>query len=72
VGYLATYLASPIGQAQLTAQVYGAVVDELTEEQASSVRVPVCAYARSARPHQRDQRSCHSIHSPTGRSSHVS
>jgi type I restriction enzyme S subunit len=41
VGYLATYLASPIGQAQLTAQIYGAVVDELTEEQARSVRVPI-------------------------------
>ena len=41
VGYLATYLASPLGQAQLTAQIYGAVVDELTEEQARSVRVPI-------------------------------
>lgn len=40
-GYLATFLASPIGQAQLTAQIYGAVVDELTEEQARSVRVPI-------------------------------
>jgi type I restriction enzyme S subunit len=40
-GYLATYLASPFGQVQLTAQIYGAVVDELTEEQARSVRVPV-------------------------------
>jgi type I restriction enzyme, S subunit len=40
-GYLATYLSSPIGQAQLTAQIYGAVVDELTEEQARSVRVPI-------------------------------
>jgi Type I restriction modification DNA specificity domain len=40
-GYLATYLASPLGQVQLTAQIYGAVVDELTEEQARSVRVPI-------------------------------
>lgn len=41
VGYLATFLGSPIGQAQLTAQIYGAVVDELTEDQARSVKVPV-------------------------------
>jgi type I restriction enzyme S subunit len=40
-GYLAAFLESPIGQAQLTAQIYGAVVDELTEDQARSVRVPV-------------------------------
>lgn len=40
-GYLAAFLASPIGQAQLTAQIYGAVVDELTEEQTRSVQVPV-------------------------------
>jgi hypothetical protein len=40
-GYLATYLGSPTGQAQLSAQVYGAVVDELTEAQVRSVRVPV-------------------------------
>ena len=41
VGYLATFLASPLGQAQLTANVYGAVVDELTEDQAQDVLVPV-------------------------------
>jgi hypothetical protein len=40
-GYLATFLESPIGQAQLSAQVYGAVVDELTEEQVRSVEVPL-------------------------------
>jgi type I restriction enzyme S subunit len=40
-GYLYSYLASPLGQAQLTAQIYGAVVDELTEAQARSVIVPV-------------------------------
>lgn len=40
-GYLATFLGSPVGQAQLSAQVYGAVVDELTEEQVRSIRVPV-------------------------------
>jgi type I restriction enzyme S subunit len=44
-GYLAAFLASPLGQAQLTAQVYGAVVDELTEDQARSVRVPVAKTA---------------------------
>ncbi len=42
-GYLATFLGSPIGQAQLSAQVYGAVVDELTEEQVRSVRIPIPA-----------------------------
>lgn len=40
-GYLSAFLSSPIGQAQLTAQIYGAVVDELTEAQARSVLVPV-------------------------------
>lgn len=40
-GYLAAFLASPLGRAQLTAQVYGAVVDELSEDQARTVRVPV-------------------------------
>jgi hypothetical protein len=40
-GYLATFLESPIGQAQLAAHVYGAVVDELTEEQVRSVEVPI-------------------------------
>lgn len=41
VGYLATFLNSPLGQAQMDAQVYGAVVDELTEEHIRNVRVPV-------------------------------
>jgi hypothetical protein len=40
-GYLASFLESPIGQAQLAAHVYGAVVDELTEDQVRSVEVPV-------------------------------
>lgn len=40
-GYLATFLESPIGQAQLSAHVYGAVVDELTEDQVRSVEVPM-------------------------------
>jgi type I restriction enzyme S subunit len=40
-GYLYAFLISPAGQAQLTAQIYGAVVDELTEEQARSVLIPV-------------------------------
>lgn len=40
-GYLTTFLASRLGHVQLTAQIYGAVVDELTEEQAKSVLVPV-------------------------------
>jgi type I restriction enzyme S subunit len=40
-GYLCAYLASPVGQAQLTAQIYGAVVDELTEGQARGVLIPI-------------------------------
>ena len=40
-GYLSAFLASPIGQAQLTANIYGAVVDELTEEQVQGVLVPL-------------------------------
>lgn len=40
-GYVYAFLSSPIGQAQLTAQIYGAVVDELTEEQAKSILIPV-------------------------------
>lgn len=40
-GYLYAFLCSPIGHAQLTAQIYGAVVDELTEEQTRSVLVPL-------------------------------
>ena len=41
VGYLATFLSSPLGRIQLTAQIYGAVVDELTEEHVRQVRVPL-------------------------------
>jgi Type I restriction modification DNA specificity domain len=40
-GYIYAYLLSELGQAQLTAQIYGAVVDELTEDQAQSVLIPV-------------------------------
>lgn len=40
-GYLAAYLRSFAGQAQLTSHIYGAVVDELTEDQAQAVLVPV-------------------------------
>ena len=40
-GYLCAFLASPLGQIQLTANIYGAVVDELTEEQADSILVPL-------------------------------
>ena len=40
-GYLYSFLASPLGHVQLTAQIYGAVVDELTEDQAKSVLVPL-------------------------------
>lgn len=40
-GYLASFLSSPLGQLQLNQQIYGAVVDELTEEHIRSIRVPV-------------------------------
>ncbi|MCI0551504.1 MAG: restriction endonuclease subunit S [Anaerolineae bacterium] len=40
-GYVYAYLCSELGQAQLTSRIYGAVVDEITEEQARSVLIPV-------------------------------
>ncbi len=40
-GYLCSFLTSIFGQLQLTATIYGAVVDELTEEQAAGVLVPL-------------------------------
>lgn len=36
-GYLAAFLMTPYGQHQLTAKIYGAAVDELTEEDTESV-----------------------------------
>ena len=39
-GYLCAFLASPLGQAQLSANVHGAVVDELTDDQLRNVLVP--------------------------------
>lgn len=40
-GYLCSYLASPLGQVQLKANIHGAVVDELTDEQVRNVLVPL-------------------------------
>ena len=40
-GYLCAFLQSSLGQEQLTANSYGAVVDELTAEQVREVLVPV-------------------------------
>lgn len=40
-GYLYAFLTSPVGYIQLTAQIYGAVVDELTEDHVRNVLVPV-------------------------------
>lgn len=40
-GYLCAFLQSWFGQAQLTANSYGAVVDELTAKQTSEILVPV-------------------------------
>jgi type I restriction enzyme, S subunit len=44
-GYLYAFLRSFAGQAQLTSRIYGAVVDEITEEQAESILVPVATTA---------------------------
>jgi hypothetical protein len=44
-GYLYSFLASPLGHVQLTNQIYGAVVDELTEDQTKSVLVPLAVNA---------------------------
>lgn len=40
-GYLTSFLASPLGQVQLSAQIHGAVVDELTVDQVGGVLVPL-------------------------------
>ena len=39
-GYIALFLMSPYGQIQLTSEVHGAVVDELTTDDVGSVRIP--------------------------------
>ena len=41
VGYLCTFLLSPLGQIQLMAHSYGAVVDELTVEHIRGIKIPV-------------------------------
>ena len=40
-GYLYAFLSSPIGQVQLTSTIYGAVVDEITEDHARGIMVPI-------------------------------
>lgn len=40
-GYLYAFLSSQLGHIQLTSKIYGAVVDELTEDQTKSVLVPL-------------------------------
>lgn len=40
-GYLYAFLSSPIGKVQLTSTIYGAVVDEITEDHARGIMVPV-------------------------------
>ncbi len=39
-GYIAAFLMTPYGQHQLTAKIYGGVVDELTEDDTSAVWIP--------------------------------
>lgn len=45
-GYLNAFLQSFAGQSQLTSHIYGAVVDELTEDQARGILVPIAKTAR--------------------------
>jgi hypothetical protein len=52
-GYLAAFLGSPVGQLQLTRQIYGAVVDELTEDHIRRIRVPLPATPAQRRAVQR-------------------
>lgn len=40
-GYLCAFLTSSLGQAQLTANIYGAVVDEITERQVKNLQIPL-------------------------------
>jgi len=42
-GYLLTYLFSPYGQYQLRREIFGGVIDHLTEEQICDVKIPVPA-----------------------------
>jgi len=39
-GFLAAFLATPFGQHQLKAKIYGGVVDELTEPDTAAILVP--------------------------------
>jgi type I restriction enzyme, S subunit len=39
-GYLTAFLMTPFGQHQLTAKIYGGVVDELTEADTQVIRIP--------------------------------
>lgn len=39
-GYIAAFLMTPYGQHQLTAKIYGGVVDELTKDDTSAVWIP--------------------------------
>lgn len=43
-GYIMAFLATPYGQHQLKAKIYGAVVDELTEEDTKAVWIPNAPY----------------------------
>ena len=40
-GYLCSFLASSVGQVQLNANIHGAVVDELTDDQVRNILVPI-------------------------------
>lgn len=45
-GFLALFLATPYGQHQLKAKVYGGVVDELTEHDTAMVMIPAVTFAQ--------------------------
>lgn len=42
-GYITVFLMSAFGQRQLASKIYGAVVDELTEEDIGAIRIPEAA-----------------------------
>ena len=60
-GYLYSFLASPFGQIQLISQIYGAVVDELTDIQIENVLIPLPKT-------EKDKRLMQSINTAIGKS----
>ena len=44
-GFIAAFLATPFGQHQLKAKIYGGVVDELTAEDTAAILIPDVPFA---------------------------